>query len=293
VTSADCLWRIVSDEKATVFGTSPAYLQLCESLDRVVADLDFTALRAILSTGSILYPRQQDWVQRDVKPLPVQSISGGTDIVGCFVLGNPNLPVYSTECQCRSLGLDVQALHANRSSQGSLVGELICANPFPSRPLGFLNDPDGTRFHAAYFSDNPGVWTHGDLIEFTPEGSALMHGRSDGVLNIRGIRVGPAEIYRILEDVPEISEAMAIEQYAGDALGNAVEAAFAFGLDLDFDDGFDEVGVDFVVVDDGLVAEDDLVVLVLLDAALDFVGGEVEHLGQISRRSQRVFFEEF
>jgi acetoacetyl-CoA synthetase len=215
LTSADRLWRIVAEERVTVFGTSPAYLQLCErEYGSKHLDSDFGALRAILSTGSILYPRHQTWVWNCVKPLPVQPISGGTDIIGCFVLSNPNLPVYGTECQCRSLALDVRALKPADARADDAVGELICANPFPSRPLRLLQDPEGKRFHQAYFAEHPGVWTHGDLIEFTAEGSARMHGRCDGVLNIRGIRIGPAEIYRILHDFPEITEAMAIEQRA-------------------------------------------------------------------------------
>ncbi len=150
--------------------------------------------------------------------MPLQSISGGTDILGCFVLGNPDLPVHRGAAQCRSLGLDVRALPPPEDP-AARVGELICANPFPSRPLGFYDDPDGRRFHGAYFSQNPGVWTHGDLVERTPEGGWVLHGRSDGVLNIRGIRVGPAEIYRILHDIDEIAEAMAIEQQADEEPG--------------------------------------------------------------------------
>jgi acetoacetyl-CoA synthetase len=218
-TGVDQLWRIVAEQRVTVFGTSPAYLQMCKGCNWVPdRELGFTSLRAILSTGSILHPSQQEWVWGSIKRLPVQSISGGTDIIGCFVLGNPILPVYSAECQCRSLGLDVRALLPETAPLGHQIGELVCANPFPSRPLGLLEDPGGIRFHAAYFAENPGVWTHGDLIEFTPEGSARMHGRSDDVLNIHGIRIGPAEIYRILQDVPEISEAMAVEQSTEDEL---------------------------------------------------------------------------
>lgn len=213
VTGADSLWQIAAQERVTAFGTSPAYLRLCDqSAWAPPAGTDFSALHSIYSTGSILHPRQQEWVWRRIKQLPIQSISGGTDIVGCFVLGNPNLPVFSAECQCRSLGLDVRAI--NVDAQG--IGELVCGNPFPSRPVELLNDPDGSRFHAAYFARNSGVWTHGDLIEFTPEGSARMHGRCDGVLNIRGIRIGPAEIYSILDEVPQIAEAMAIEQRTDD-----------------------------------------------------------------------------
>jgi len=217
LTGADSLWQIVARERITAFGTSPAYLQMCERSGWKPAALDFASLRTMYSTGSILYPRQQEWVWESVKPIAIRSISGGTDIVGCFVLGNPNLPVYSAEPQCKSLGLDVRAIDVDASG----IGELICANPFPSRPVGLLDDPDGSRFHKAYFAANAGVWTHGDLIEFTEEGSARMHGRSDGVLNIRGIRIGPAEIYRILDDAPEIVEAMAVEQASEEEPGGA------------------------------------------------------------------------
>jgi acetoacetyl-CoA synthetase len=215
----DTFWRIVAEERVTVFGTNPAYLHFCEekgfSPGRV---LDLSALRVILSTGSILYPCQYDWVNHQVKAaMPLQSISGGTDIIGCFVLGNPNLPVHRGEAQCRSLGLDVRSLPPDDPQ--AQIGELVCANPFPSRPLGFHGDADGTRFHAAYFAQNPGFWTHGDLIEATPHGGWRLHGRSDGVLNVRGIRIGSPEIYRILDGIEEILEAMAVEQQAEEEPG--------------------------------------------------------------------------
>ena len=213
--SPDVLWKIAAKQGVTVFGTSPGYIQLCErSAGSPTRGLDFSSLRAVLSTGSILSPRQQDWVNRHVKPVPVQSISGGTDIIGCFVLGNPILPAYPAEPQCRSLGLDVRAVDPDGSDARG-IGELVCANPFPSRPLGFLEDPEGARFHDAYFSQIAGFWTHGDLIEITPRGSFRMHGRSDGILNVKGIRIGPAEIYRILERVPAIAAAMVVEQDPG------------------------------------------------------------------------------
>ncbi|HWG75575.1 MAG TPA: acetoacetate--CoA ligase [Steroidobacteraceae bacterium] len=229
ISSAASLWRIVADQRVTVFGTSAAHLQLCERNDaRPIKGLDFAALRAVLSTGSILNPAEQDWVSAHVKALPVQSISGGTDIIGCFVLGNPNLPAYSAECQCRSLGLDVRAWpvpsisgvrDAPAASPG--VGELVCMNPFPSRPLGIVNDPLGERFHASYFARHPGCWTHGDLIEFTERGTLLIHGRTDGVLNVRGVRIGPAEIYRILGHVAQICECMAVEQCVPEEVGGS------------------------------------------------------------------------
>jgi len=206
------LWEIVAEEDVTVFGTSPPYLQLCEDSGySPKRDAQPRALRAILSTGSVLRDWQYDWVAEEVGPQPLQSISGGTDIVGCFVLGHPELPVQRGTIQCRSLGLDVQALQTETTPADSRVGELVCRNPFPSRPVGLLDDPDGSRFHEAYFAANEGVWTHGDLIEFDEEGRARIHGRSDGVLNIQGVRIGPAEIYKALRDVPEVGEAMAVE----------------------------------------------------------------------------------
>ncbi|WP_431266736.1 acetoacetate--CoA ligase [Dankookia sp. P2] len=206
----DTFWHLLSEHGVTVFGTNPAYLQYCEALGYSPrSHHDLSKLRSILSTGSVLYPRQFHWVGKEVKDLPLQSISGGTDIIGCFVLGNPNLPVHAGEAQCRSLGLDVRVLPPADDPRAR-TGELICAGPFPSRPLGFYGDADGARFHRSYFAANPGVWTHGDLIERTPYGGWKLHGRSDNILNIRGIRVGPGEIYAILKDFDEIAEAMAI-----------------------------------------------------------------------------------
>jgi acetoacetyl-CoA synthetase len=207
------LWEIVAEEGATVFGTSPPYLRLCEESGYSPRrEAPPRRLRSVLSTGSVLRDGQFDWVAKEVGPVRLQSISGGTDIVGCFVLGHPDLPVRRGMIQCRSLGLDVQALPTPETPADSPVGELICRNPFPSRPLGFLGDPEGERFHEAYFAANEGVWTHGDLIEFDDEGQARIHGRSDGVLNIGGVRIGPAEIYRVLAEMAELSEAMAVEQ---------------------------------------------------------------------------------
>jgi acetoacetyl-CoA synthetase len=216
ISTVDTLWRLVSDQHVTVFGTSPAYLKMSQEAGLAPGhQFDLAALRAMMSTGAVLFDSQFEWVRDKVKPLQLQSISGGTDILGCFVLGNPNLPVYMGEAQCKSLALDVQAWEQGKRTHG--VGELVCTKPFPSRPLGFFGDADGAGFHAAYFASNPGVWTHGDLIEFSPEGSARLHGRSDGLLNVRGINVGPGEIYRVLNDIAEIREAMVVEQRSNSA----------------------------------------------------------------------------
>jgi acetoacetyl-CoA synthetase len=213
LTDAGTLWRIVAEEKATVFGTSPPYLQLCEDSGYSPRrEAPAPSLRSVLSTGSVLRDWQFDWVAEEVGPVALQSISGGTDIIGCFVLGHPQLPVRRGMLQSRSLGLDVQALATETTPSASSIGELVCRNPFPSRPLGFLGDEDGSRFHQAYFAANEGVWTHGDLVEFDADGQARIHGRSDGVLNIQGVRIGPSEIYQALRAVPEVQEAMAVEQ---------------------------------------------------------------------------------
>ncbi len=205
----DQLWRVVARHRVTVFGTSPAYLQYCRDAGLSPRErVDLSALRALQSTGSILFEPLYDYVRDHVKPVPVQSISGGTDIIGCFVLGHPGLPVWRGESQCLSLALDVRA----RPDPEGGPPELVCANPFPSRPVGFFNDPDGSRFHDAYFAKHPGVWTHGDFVRIHPRGSVRILGRSDGVLNVRGIRIGPAEIYSILQDFPEIKTALAVEQ---------------------------------------------------------------------------------
>jgi acetoacetyl-CoA synthetase len=212
VLSPETLWRIVDEAGVTVFGTSPPYLRLCEDQEfSPRKSFALEKLRSVLSTGSILYDSQYDWVRENVGELPLQSISGGSDIIGCFVLGSPNLPVRRGEIQCRSLGMDVQALADGEPVTGR-IGELVCRNPFPSRPLGLYGDRDGSRFHDAYFAQNPDVWTHGDLIELTADGGARMHGRSDGVLNINGNRIGPTELYSVLDDFPEIRGAMVIEQ---------------------------------------------------------------------------------
>ncbi len=228
------LWELVAEERVTVFGTSPPYLQLCQdsgySPRRAVPP---RALRSVLSTGSVLRDWQYDWVAEEVGPVALQSISGGTDIIGCFVLGHPELPVRRGMIQCRSLGLDVGALATETTPSGSRVGELVCPNPFPSRPLGFLGDGDRSRFHDAYFAQNEGVWTHGDLIEFDEDGQARIHGRSDGVLNIQGVRIGPSEIYQALREVPEVAEAMAVEQRRPEGARLVLLAVPRNGAELD------------------------------------------------------------
>jgi acetoacetyl-CoA synthetase len=141
-------------------------------------------------------------------------------MLGCFVLGNPNLPVYRGESQCVGLGLDVRAMTPEGAKRPG-TGELVCVNPFPSRPLGLYGDPGGARFHEAYFSQNQDVWTHGDFVELTERGTARILGRSDGTLNVRGVRIGPAEIYQIVLGIPPVQQAMAVEQADARELGGS------------------------------------------------------------------------
>jgi acetoacetyl-CoA synthetase len=219
----DQLWRIVAKNEVTVLGTSPTYVQYCRDAGlNPTNSYSLPSLRAILSTGSILFDNHFEWLYKEVKQVPIQSISGGTDIIGCFVLGNPNLPVHVGEAQCVSLGMDVRAESTiNTEGLSGNVGELTCVSPFPSRPIGFFGDEDGSAFHAAYFSVNPPHWSHGDLIRMEPTGGIRMLGRCDGVLNIRGVRIGPAEIYRVLQQFDEISAGLAVEQaHAGTAGGS-------------------------------------------------------------------------
>ncbi len=223
VSSVERLWELVAQERVEVFGTSPAYLRMCEVAGLSPRErFDLSALRQVLSTGAVLHDAQFRWIAAQVGELPVQSISGGTDILGCFVLGHPDLAVECGLAQCRSLGLDVQAWQGGAPVAPGQIGELVCRNPFPSRPLGFFGDTDGERFHAAYFKQNPGVWTHGDLIEFSPAGGARMHGRSDGLLNVRGMKFAPIEVLRVIEAFAEVQSALVVEQHSADAAQTAI-----------------------------------------------------------------------
>ena len=237
VSSPEALWRIVADQAVTVFGTSPAYLDLCAKHGYVPRDRDeLHALRSIVSMGAILSERHQDWVRSSVKPLVVRSNYGSSEINGSLLLPSPNLPDHPGQLQSRSLGIDLRALRPGECGLRHPIGEAVVANPFPSRPLGFLDEFTGERFHEAYFTANPGYWTQGDLLEFTPEGGARLHGRSDGVLKIRGIRIGPAEIYGIVTEIPGTLGALALVQDRADAQGGerlVLLVTVAAGLQLE------------------------------------------------------------
>ena len=212
--SPDALWRIADEEKVTVFGASAAYLKAMENAAvRPGEDCDLSRLRALLSTGSPLAPRSFDYVYREVKgDLMLASIAGGTDLLGCFIAGNPMLSVYRGEMQCRALGMAVDVFDRDGRPVRGQAGELVCTRPFPSMPLGFLDDPGGSKYHQAYFARFPNVWAHGDYAEITGTGGMVIYGRSDAVLNPRGVRIGTAEIYRVVEALDEVAEALAVGQ---------------------------------------------------------------------------------
>jgi acetoacetyl-CoA synthetase len=170
-------------------------------------------LRTFLSTGSPLAPEQFDFVADAIgADVQLASISGGTDIVSCFALGNPLLPVYRGELQCRGLGMKVEIWDDHGNAVTDERGELVCTASFPSMPLGFWNDPDGSRYHAAYFERFPGVWHHGDYALLTERGGLVILGRSDAVLNPGGVRIGTAEIYRQVEQLDEVMESVVVGQ---------------------------------------------------------------------------------
>jgi acetoacetyl-CoA synthetase len=208
------LWRVVAEERVTAFGTSARWLAACEHRGaRPARDHDLTPLRTLLSTGSPLAPHSYDWVYREVaSDLLLASISGGTDIVSCFALGNPIGPVWRGEIACIGLGMAVEVLDDDGSPVRGRPGQLCCTRPFPSMPLGFVGDPGGERFRRAYFARYPGVWCHGDWAEHTEHDGLVIHGRSDATLNPGGVRIGTAEIYRVVETVPGVIDCLAVGQ---------------------------------------------------------------------------------
>jgi acetoacetyl-CoA synthetase len=208
------LFDFAEQERMSVFGTSAKYLDAAAKAGLVpAATHDLSSLRTVLSTGSPLAPAGFDFVYEKIKAdVCLSSIAGGTDIISCFMGGNPIGPVWRGEIQAPGLGMDVAAFDdAGRPVLGE-KGELVCRRPFPSMPLGFWNDPDGRRYRDAYFAKFPGVWSHGDWVELTEHGGVIVYGRSDAVLNPGGVRIGTAEIYRPVEGLDEVLEALVIGQ---------------------------------------------------------------------------------
>ena len=206
----DRLFRLAEDHGITVFGTSPKLLATLEKSGfRAAGKYPLAGLRTLLSTGSPLEASQFHYVHDAIKPdAQVCSISGGTDIIGCFVLGNPISPVYPGQIQGPALGVDVAVFDEQGQPLAGEQGELVCRKPFPSMPLGFWNDPDDARYRETYFADYPDVWRHGDYVAITPEQGFVVYGRSDTTLNPAGIRFGTAEIYRIVERLPFVQDSI-------------------------------------------------------------------------------------
>jgi acetoacetyl-CoA synthetase len=208
------LFDLVQEDRISIFGTSAKYIDAVKKAGLEPARThDLSALRAILSTGSPLVPESFDFVYRGIKEdLHLASISGGTDIVSCFALGNPIAPVWRGELQTRGLGMAVEVWNEDGQAVVGEPGELVCTRPFPSMPVCFWNDPDGSRYRGAYFERFPGVWTHGDHVQLTAHDGLIIYGRSDAVLNPGGVRIGTAEIYRQVEQIPDVIEALAVGQ---------------------------------------------------------------------------------
>jgi acetoacetyl-CoA synthetase len=210
----NALWKKIEKEKITIFGTSPKFLTISQKR-RIIPKKKFnlSSLKTILSTGSPLSSENFEWVYKNVKKdVQLSSISGGTDIISCFMLGNPILPVYSEEIQCRGLGMKVEAFDEEGNPKVGKKGELVCTKPFPSMPVFFWNDLNGKKYKTAYFERYPGVWHHGDFIKITERGGIIVYGRSDATLNPGGVRIGTAEIYRIVEAMDEIADSLVIGQ---------------------------------------------------------------------------------
>jgi len=208
------LFDLAEREAMNVFGTSAKYIDGVAKLGLKPRETHrLSPLRTLLSTGSPLVPESFDYVYRDLKAdLHLASISGGTDLISCFALGNPIGPVWRGELQCRGLGMRVDVFDDDGRPLRGEKGELVCTAPFPSMPVGFWNDPDGARYRAAYFEKFPGIWCHGDYVELTAHDGLIIYGRSDAVLNPGGVRIGTAEIYRQVEQLDEIMESLVVGQ---------------------------------------------------------------------------------
>lgn len=212
------LFDFIDQEKITVFGTSAKYISTIEQEKLTPKKThQLTQLRTILSSGSPLIPKNFEYIYKQVKKeVCLSSISGGTDIISCFALGNPILPVYRGELQCIGLGMKVEIFNEEGQSIIGEKGELVCTKAFPSMPIYFWNDEKKEKYHNAYFTKFPNVWAHGDFAEITERGTLVIYGRSDATLNPSGIRIGTAEIYRQVEKLPEIVESVAVAQEWGD-----------------------------------------------------------------------------
>lgn len=233
------LWKLVADLGVTIFGASPGFLMMSQDAGvRPSAEHDLSRLRMMGSTGSPLAQRSFTYVRDEVGPIPLFSQSGGTDVCASFALGAPTVPVWSGELSVRGLGIATAAWDDDGHPVVDHVGELVVTRPMPSMPLRFWDDPQGAKYHAAYFETFPGVWRHGDWISVTDRGSVIVHGRSDSTLNRNGIRMGSADIYAAVESMEEITEALVI---------GAEETDGGYWMPL------------FVVLQDGFTLDDELI----------------------------------
>jgi len=215
----NAVFDFIRDERCTFFGTSAKFIDACAKAGlKPIETHDLSSVRTIGSTGSPLLPESFDYVYASIKKdVCLSSLSGGTDIVSCFVLGDPTGPVWRSEIQARGLGMKVEVWDDDGKPLTGEKGELVCTAPFPCMPVSFWNDPDGQKYFNAYFARFPNVWCHGDYVELTEHGGVIIYGRSDAVLKPGGVRIGTAEIYRQVEQLPEIAESIVVGQdWAGD-----------------------------------------------------------------------------
>ena len=218
---SNAMWDMADELGITVFGTSAKFIAASEAAgNNPISTNDLSSVRLILSTGSPLMEENFDYIYRNVKKnVHLASVSGGTDIISCFAGGSPTLPVYRGELQCCGLAMDVDSFDYQGKSRRNEKGELVCKKAFPSMPIYFWNDPDGQKYHNAYFDQYDGVWYHGDYIEINDHGGVTIYGRSDATLNPGGVRIGTAEIYRVVEQIPEIADSLVVGvQSEGDEL---------------------------------------------------------------------------
>lgn len=212
--NATRLFDIADESGVTLFGTSAKFIDAIAAMGEKPADSnDLSTVRTIASTGSPLVPESFDYVYKHIKAdVNLASISGGTDIISCFLLGNPVGPVWRGELQTSGLGMKVEVFNEQGKSVVGEKGELVCTAPFPCQPIGFWNDPNGEKYHKAYYAEYPGIWHHGDFVEKTTHNGYVVHGRSDAVLNPGGVRIGTAEIYRQVEQITEVVESIVVGQ---------------------------------------------------------------------------------
>ncbi|MDP3829779.1 MAG: acetoacetate--CoA ligase, partial [Ignavibacteriaceae bacterium] len=210
--STEKLWQLIDENEITIFGTSPKFLSICEKEEfSPFNKFNLNSLKTILSTGSPLSDNNYDWVYSNVKKdIQLSSISGGTDIISCFMLGNPMLPVYKGEIQCFGLGMKVEVFNEDGKCIKREKGELVCTAPFPSMPVYFWDDFDNKKYLSAYFEYFAGIWRHGDYIEITENNGIIVYGRSDATLNPGGVRIGTAEIYRLVETFEFVKDSLVI-----------------------------------------------------------------------------------